>query len=75
MGLPHSGVPRVDEQDGGRSTRGLVLSDHQLAAAGNAGPMDPSQIVALHVGPHRVELVAGAEQVLGQREPARHAER
>ena len=75
VGLTDGGVPGVDEQDGGRSPGGLVLADHQLAAAGHARPVDPSQVVALDVGPHRVELVAGAEQVLGQREPARHAER
>jgi hypothetical protein len=75
VGLADGAVARVDEQDRRRAPGGLVLPDHELAAPGHARPVDPAEVVALDVRPHRVELVARPEQVLGQGEAAREPER
>ena len=66
---------RVDEQDGGRSPGRFVLADHQLAAAGDARPVDPSQVVALARRPASCRTRRRSETDAWRARPPRHAER
>ena len=65
---PERAVAGVQEDEPVGAPRRLVLADHQLARAGDARPVDPTEVVALLVLAHRVVLLAGAEEVACVRE-------
>ena len=66
------GGPAHVEQHGGAALPGLLLlADEQLVVAGGGGPVDAAQVVAHHVRPQRVEVVAGPAEEWGWSVPAR----
>src|SRR4029077_7974059 len=66
----------VEVDQAGGASRGLILSDHQLAGARDGGPVDPTEIVALLVAAHRVVLLPGSKELAGARAAdVRHARR
>src|SRR6266511_30768 len=69
VGLAERPPPGVEDDRGQGPPGRLVLADHELAPAGHAGPVDPAEVVAEHVLPHRVELLGRAEQLPAGRLP------